>query len=97
MLQNSIIIVKNIGFQCKIQINDNNKEGTRFLFPFSVYKLKVYDISMVNNVGLGTVLYMNTTDPTIIDRFEEEFKRYGIDEILTGKAEIKGIIVMMKQ
>lgn len=74
------------------QFNDNNKEGTRFLFPFSVYKLKVYDISMVNNVGLGTVLYMNTTDPTIIDRFEEEFKRYGIDEILTGKAEIKGII-----
>ena len=69
-----------------------NKDEVRFLFPFSRYHLRVYDISMVNNVGLGTELYLNSEDSIIIDCFKQEFNKYGIDEILSGQADIKGIV-----
>ncbi|MFB5198579.1 DUF1430 domain-containing protein [Neobacillus sp. KR4-4] len=56
--------------------NNTNQSGS-FAFPLSSWKVKYFDISQVENVGIGNRFYINTTDSEILQMILNEFSSFG--------------------
>ncbi|PGU93679.1 DUF1430 domain-containing protein [Bacillus thuringiensis] len=56
--------------------NNNNLSGI-FSFPLSNWKIHIYDMQQIHNVGLGDEFYLNGANKEIINNFIKEFSRYG--------------------
>ncbi len=54
----------------------SNQSGI-FSFPLSSWKIRIYDIQQVKNVGLGNEFYLSGANHETINAFTQEFSSYG--------------------
>ncbi|PFU77886.1 hypothetical protein COK91_29080 [Bacillus cereus] len=54
----------------------NNQSGT-FSFPLSNWKIRIYEMNQIHNVGLGDEFYLQGANRETIDAFIKEFSQYG--------------------
>ncbi|MGM7634446.1 DUF1430 domain-containing protein [Bacillus sp. Hm123] len=59
-----------------LDLSNANQSGM-FSFPLSNWKVHIYDIQQVNNVGFGEEFYISGADHDLINAFIEEFSSYG--------------------
>lgn len=55
----------------------NAKQSGVFSFPLSNWRVHIYDIQQVKNVGLGNEFYLSGTNNSINNAFIKEFSSYG--------------------